>query len=91
MQIQIENPIDRAARAMGGRDRLADALHVTISAIGNWKSRGVPLDQCAKLERATAGTVTRRDLRPKDWRDIWPELADPTPPTTEQPATAGAT
>ena len=28
------------------------------------------------IERATKGAVTRRDLRP-DWRDIWPDLAEP--------------
>jgi len=29
----------------------------------------------AAIERATNGQVTRRDLRPHDWRNIWPELA----------------
>lgn len=28
----------------------------------------------AGVERATNGEVTRRDLRPDDWRLIWPEL-----------------
>lgn len=30
---------------------------------------------CVAIERATRGLVTRADLRPDDWRDIWPELA----------------
>jgi len=30
---------------------------------------------CAAAERESAGAVTRRDLRPDDWRLIWPELA----------------
>lgn len=29
----------------------------------------------ARTEYATNGTVTRRDLRPEDWRQIWPELS----------------
>ena len=29
----------------------------------------------ALIERATNGVVSRRDLRPDDWRVIWPELA----------------
>jgi DNA-binding transcriptional regulator YdaS (Cro superfamily) len=29
------------------------------------------------IERATNGLVTRRDLRPDDWKAIWPELAEP--------------
>lgn len=28
----------------------------------------------ARTESATSGLVTRRDLRPEDWRQIWPEL-----------------
>jgi DNA-binding transcriptional regulator YdaS (Cro superfamily) len=31
---------------------------------------------CVAIERATAGAVTRRDLRPDDWAEIWPELAE---------------
>jgi len=31
---------------------------------------------CVAIERATDGLVTRRDLRPHDWQDIWPELAE---------------
>lgn len=27
------------------------------------------------IEKATDGLVTRKDLRPNDWQDIWPELA----------------
>ncbi|HDR9439500.1 helix-turn-helix domain-containing protein [Burkholderia multivorans] len=30
---------------------------------------------CVAIERESAGSVTRRDLRPNDWQDIWPELA----------------
>lgn len=28
------------------------------------------------METVTSGAVTRRDLRPTDWGDIWPELID---------------
>ncbi|KGC15007.1 hypothetical protein DM48_333 [Burkholderia gladioli] len=31
---------------------------------------------CVAIERATEGAVTRRDLRPDDWQDIWPELVE---------------
>ncbi|HDR9508899.1 hypothetical protein C5615_22765 [Burkholderia cepacia] len=30
---------------------------------------------CVAIERESAMCVTRRDLRPDDWLDIWPELA----------------
>ena len=29
-----------------------------------------------RIEDETRGAVTRRDLRPDDWGDIWPELVD---------------
>ena len=47
--------------------------------------RPVPIERCVPIERATDGAVTRRDLRPDDWQEIWPELATP----TTAPATAG--
>ena len=28
-----------------------------------------------RIEHATGGQVSRRELRPADWREIWPELA----------------
>lgn len=41
---------------------------------------------CVAIEGVTDGKVTRRDLRPDDWQDIWPELADPQPNTAPAPA-----
>ena len=32
---------------------------------------------CQTIERVTNGLVTRRDLRPHDWGDLWPELITP--------------
>ena len=29
---------------------------------------------CVRIERETFGAVTRKDLRPDDWAEIWPEL-----------------
>lgn len=40
---------------------------------------------CTAIEKATAGAVTRRDLRPDDWHRIWPELI-----TAEHPAPEAA-
>jgi len=58
-----------------------------------WASgvRPVPIERCVAIERATEGAVTRRDLRPDDWHEIWPELADletntPHPSATRPPA-----
>lgn len=29
--------------------------------------------RCVAIEVATNGQVSRKDLRPNDWRDIWPD------------------
>ena len=47
-----------------------------------------------RIERQTGAKVTRRDLRPTDWREIWPELAlaqeQSAPVATENVAEQGA-
>lgn len=78
-EVAGEHALDKAARLVGGRSTLAAHLDVTVAAIGNWKTRGVPLEKCMPIERATGGLVTRRDLRPGDWLEHWPELATATP------------
>lgn len=75
-----EHPIDRVARLAGGRRILSEKLGVSTAAIGNWKVRGVPFGQCPAIERLVGGAVTRKDLRPDDYADMWPELAQPSAP-----------
>jgi len=72
------HPLDEAERALGGRAALAKELEVTPGAIGNWKARGVPIKYCVRIEQLVP-TVTRRELRPDDFREIWPELNQPHP------------
>jgi DNA-binding transcriptional regulator YdaS (Cro superfamily) len=57
--------------------RFAAAIgpHVSRQNVQHWLATGrVPTDYCARIEAVTEHRVTRRDLRPVDWRDIWPEL-----------------
>ena len=60
---------------------LARTLGVTQGAVHQWANgmTAVAIERCVPIERATGGAVTRRELRPNDWRDIWPELADSEP------------
>ena len=71
-------PLDRAIKHFDGVTKLALAIEVGQSVVSNWRARGTVLDPiyCAAIERATKGKVTRKQLRPKDWQAIWPELAD---------------
>ena len=34
---------------------------------------------CVAIEKSSHGAFTRKDLRPNDWQDIWPELATSPP------------
>ncbi len=82
-----EHPVDKAARLLGGRSAMAESLDVSVAAIGNWKTRGVPFEKCPIIERLTERQVMRYHLRPDDWADMWPELA-PALANTAQPAIA---
>lgn len=73
-EMSDKHSLDRAADAVDGVGKLAALLDVTPQAICNWKKRGVPIDRCVSIERATGGRVGRKDLRPDDWADHWPEL-----------------
>ena len=46
--------------------------------ISQWRRcvRPVPVSKCIIIENATNGQVGRRDLRPNDWHEIWPELIE---------------
>jgi DNA-binding transcriptional regulator YdaS (Cro superfamily) len=75
--------------AHGAQTELARAVGAQPQLVWQW-SRGVrkiPIERCMPIERATNGAVTRRDLRPDDWQEIWPELATTNPST--EPAAAG--
>ena len=65
---------------LGSQRALADALGITPVAVGQWLQEGcnknarrVPPKQCVRIERLTNGVVSRRDLRPDDWQDFWPD------------------
>ena len=63
---------------------LGREIGVSPVLISQWANgdRPVPVERCVAIERATKGVVTRRDLRPSDWLQIWPELANSS--TTEE-------
>ena len=54
----------------------AQSLGVTQGLVGFWV-RGKPPSpvRCMQIERVTNGSVTRRDLRPHDCEEIWPDLS----------------
>jgi DNA-binding transcriptional regulator YdaS (Cro superfamily) len=66
---------------------VAQALGVTPPVVSDWVTgkKRIPLERCMAIERATLGEVTRKDIRPDDWHEIWPELAL-APASIAQPA-----
>ena len=73
----------------GGIARLARQVNAQPQLMWQWASgvRPVPIERCVPIERATDGAVSRIDLRPDDWHEIWPELADLEPNTPHPSAT----
>jgi hypothetical protein len=59
------NALDKAIKAAGGPQKLAQALDVTPMAISQWKKRGVPPERAVDIEIAVKGKVTRYQLRPE--------------------------
>ncbi len=70
-------PLDKAIDIAQGVSKLAERIGVRQSVVSNWRKRGTLIEPllCVRIEKVTAGAVTRRDLRPNDWQEIWPELA----------------
>ena len=64
----------------GSAVKLAKEVGVSPVQVHMWRKgkRTVPVARAAAIEKATNGAVTRRDLRPDDWQDHWPELASAT-------------
>ncbi|MBU4609171.1 helix-turn-helix domain-containing protein [Achromobacter sp. GG226] len=75
----MNKPIASAIDVLGSASSLARVLGVTPQAVCFWRDekRSVPADKCLAIEIATAGAVTRRDLRPDDYWLIWPDLPAP--------------
>lgn len=63
--------LQRAIDHAGGQSALARALDVRQQHIWNWlnRQRQVPANRVFDIERATAGAVTRHQLRP----DLYPD------------------
>lgn len=62
------NPIDHAAKCLGSQRILAELIGVTPGAVSQWKTAGVPVEHCPRIERLTAGAVRCEEMRPEvDW------------------------
>ena len=73
----MQNPLKKAIEIAGGQARLGAHLGISQPAISQAIKRGGYLTpkHCIKLEQLYPGRISRQELRPHDWQDIWPELA----------------
>lgn len=81
MDITLIRSLREAIKDAGGVSAVARRLGLKPPTVYQWisedakQNRPVPIEKCADLEQVLAGRVTRQQLRPKDWRSIWPELS----------------
>ena len=49
---------------------------VSQGMVSQWLSGARPVspEKCVLIEASTKGELTRKDLRPDDWKLYWPEL-----------------
>lgn len=73
--------------ALGGTAAVAALSGVKAPSVSGWKEAGrIPDDKLIRLAPVAEarGVVTRKQLFPKDWQDIWPELAKPRRPSKQK-------
>jgi len=77
----MNEAINRACEIVGGVGKLATLLGVAAPTVTQWckGSRPVPPRKAVRIETATGRQVTRQDLYPHDYLEIWPELASSHP------------
>ena len=64
----VMNPVEKAARAVGGQSELASSIGVSPQAVHKWIKGRAPADKCPDIERLTNGAVRCEELRPDiDW------------------------
>lgn len=66
----------------GRASRLADKLGISRSYLSQLASGKAPLSakRCVAIERETEREVTRQEMKPSEWADIWPDLIPPGEP-----------
>lgn len=71
-----------AEMSRGGPSAFAASIGVSLSYLSQLASGAASVSpaRCVEIEQITNGAVSRRELRPDDWRLIWPELSEKVSP-----------
>ncbi len=63
---------------LGGTTAVAKMCKVTPPAVAQWKTKGIPYDKLiymgAELEKQSCGLMNRKNMFPKVYKFVWPEL-----------------
>ena len=64
------------SRGRGAIALIAKGISASPPDVSRWASgiRPCPPWRCVAIEKFTAGAVTRKDLRPHDFKKHWPEI-----------------
>lgn len=74
MKKNVNAPVRKACKAVGGQRALAIALGIDPSQVNQWVRgrRSIPVKYCQSIVELTDGLVSVQDLRPNDWHLVWP-------------------
>ena len=65
-------------KLLGGPTRISKLVGTSVAAVSMWQNGEIPYDKlvilAATLEKESHGLVTRKNLFPKNYTLIWPEL-----------------
>ncbi|WP_084416299.1 transcriptional regulator [Massilia alkalitolerans] len=66
------------SQGRGRQAALAKAIGAHAPDVSRWArgKRPIPVEYGARIETATGGQVTRKEMFPDGWAVIWPELLD---------------
>jgi len=63
---------------LGGTTAVSKLCKVTPPAVAQWKVKGIPYDKMifmgAELEKRSCGLMSRKNMFPKVYKFVWPEL-----------------
>ena len=74
----MELNIPYIIRILGGATNVSKMVGTSVAAVSMWQKTGIPKDKlvilAATIEEKTFGVISRKNLFPKNYGEIWPEL-----------------
>ncbi|MDA8416758.1 MAG: YdaS family helix-turn-helix protein [Betaproteobacteria bacterium] len=70
--------------ALGGQSAVAREIGVSQPSVHEWTKTGIPSGRIHRMAilAERKGIATRKEICPRDWHLIWPELQDKSNPSS---------